>query len=274
MTTIIYDSDRAHRPIITELSNFWRYRGLIRLLTTRDLTVRYKRSVLGVWWTLLNPLLNVLVFWVVFSNIFDRGSGLMVPFIVYVTTGILFTSMFSQGVMASASAITGAKGILSKVHVPPEVFSFSASIAAGVNFIISLVALVLMQIFNGVSIPWTFALIPLSTLGMLMMVTGLGLAIASAAVRFYDVFDLTRVLTMLVTYMSASFYPISQVPAKWMPLFNLNPVYHHLVVFRWMAYGEPMTPANLWITVFTAVFFLAVGVWFFSRNWRKVVVTL
>ncbi len=268
----VYDSAQRRTPF-AELRNFWEYRSLIRLLATRDLTVRYKRSLLGVWWTLLNPLFMVVVFWVVFSQLFGRQAG-DVPFIVYLTSGILMAQYFSQGIIAAGSAILNSRGILVKVHVPPEVFSAAAGVAAAFNFLISLIPLIVMQLVNGVGVPVTFGLTVFSALAMLLMVTGLGLLVASVAVRFYDVFDLVRVLSLLVTYLAATFYPLSIIPGHFLWVIKANPLFHHVEVFRSFAYGAELGVLNLAAVAVSTLAALWLGVAIFSRSWKNVVVTL
>ncbi len=271
-TLPVYDSDQRRAPF-AELRHFWQYRSLVRLLVARDLTVRYKRSVLGVWWTLLNPLFTVGVFWLVFSQIFSRG-GTEIPFIVYLTAGVLVAGFFAQAVNAAGAGLVNNRGILAKVYVPPEVFSLAAAIAAAANFAISLIPLVIIQIIQGVGVPWQFLLTPVSILFLLMMVTGIGLVVASVAVMFFDVFDLVRVITTLVTYLAATFYPIDIIPERWQIIIQLNPLYHHVVVFRALAYGDWWSWTSFAIAGGTGLVSLAFGVWVFSRNWRNVVVSL
>lgn len=268
----VYDSDQRRAPF-AELRHLWRYRSLLRLLVARDLTVRYKRSVLGVWWTLLNPLLTVGVLWLVFSQLFSRGPS-EVPFIVYLTSGVLVASFFSQAVNAAGAGVINNRGILARVYVPPEVFSFAAAIAGSANFAISLIPLVIIQLVQGVGIPFEFLLVPLSTLFLLMLVAGLGLVVASVAVLFFDVFNLVGVLTTLITYLAATFYPLDMVPAKFHLIIKLNPLYHHLTLFRAYAYDEWFSWTSFGISAVSGVVALIIGVWVFSRNWRNVVVSL
>jgi ABC-type polysaccharide/polyol phosphate export permease len=165
--------------------------------------------------------------------------------------------------------------ILSKVYVPPEVFAVSASLAAMVNFGISLVLLMIIQLITGVGIPWTILLVILPAVCMLMLVAGLGLLIASAAVFFFDVLDFTAVLIQILGYMTPTFYPISIVPERFLPVIQANPVYSYLVVFRSFVYEGMMPP--LWtvlVMVGTSFGVLLVGVWVFSRSWKRLVVLL
>ena len=268
----VYDSDQRRLPF-AELRHLWRYRSLVRLLVARDLTVRYKRSILGVWWTLLNPLFTVAVLWVVFSQVFSR-AGTTVPFIVYLTAGVLVAGFFSQAVNAAGAGVINNRGILARVYVPPEVFSFAAAIAAAANFAISVIPLVIIQLVLGVGVPIDFLLVPVSIFFLLMMVAGLGLVVASVAVMFFDVFDLVRVLSTLITYLAATFYPLDIIPEKWQLIIKLNPLYHHVTLFRSYAYDDWFSWTSFAISGLTGVVALIIGVWVFSRNWRNVVVSL
>ncbi len=275
MTTNFYDSDSARKPLASEVSNLWAHRGLIRLIVARDLTVRYKRSTLGVWWTLLNPLLTSGVMWMVFGNFFRFDMDTDTPYIVYLLSGILLITYFAQAVMASGSAIVNSAGILTKVYVPPEVFSVSAAIAAAVNFTISLAILLVIQLITGVGIPWTVILVPIPVLAMLGLTAGLGLLIASAAVHFFDVLDLTGVGIQLIGYLTPTFYPIAFVPERFQFLIKANPLYSYLTVFRELVYGNAGAEWWMWVYMLgSATIILVVGVYLFSRSWRRLVIML
>ena len=275
MTTDYYDSDLARKPLVSEFSNLLAHRGLIKLIVQRDLTVRYKRSTLGVWWTLLNPLLTTGVMWIVFGNFFRFEIPGDTPYIVYLLSGILMVTYFSQAVMASGAAIVGSAGILTKVYVPPEVFSVAAAVAAAVNFTISLGILLVVQLVTGVGIPWTVVLVPIVVICMLALTAGLGMIIAAGAVHFFDVLDLTAVVIQLVSYLTPSFYPISIVPEQFQWLININPLYSYLTVFRDLAYGGAGSSWWMWAyMVLSAVLTLLVGAFIFSRSWRRLVVLL
>jgi len=275
LSTTFYDSDSARKPLASEVSNLWAHRGLVRLIVGRDLTVRYKRSTLGVWWTLLNPLLTTGVMWIVFGNIFRFGGTGDTPYIVYLLSGILLITYFAQAVMASGSAIVNSAGILTKVYVPPEVFSVSAAIAAAVNFMISLGILLVIQLITGIGIPWTVIFVPIPVLAMLALTAGLGLLIASAAVHFFDILDLTGVGIQLIGYLTPTFYPIAIVPEQFQWFIKMNPLYSYLTVFRELVYGN--AGAELWMWAYmlvSAAVILVVGVYLFSRSWRRLVILL
>lgn len=275
-TTPTYDSSAPHRPIVDPFRRIWTSRALIRLLVERDLTLRYKRSVLGVWWTVLNPLLTTLVFWFVFSNIFTRRGAGEAPFIVYLLSGtLLIAAFFSQGSLAGGSSLISSRGILSKIRVPGEVFAVTAALAAAVNFIIGLVILALIQILTGWGVPWTAILVPIPALAMLLFVTGFGMLIASAAIHFYDVLDFVRVLLSLAIWLVPTFYPLDIVPDNLQILITANPLYSYLVVFRGFMFEGQFAPT--WNFVYmgvSAVLMLLIGVWVFSRSWKSAAVRL
>ncbi|GBE23463.1 teichoic acid translocation permease protein TagG [bacterium BMS3Bbin01] len=273
--TTYYDSAQVRRPLITEFQNFWSYRGLLKLLVTRDLTVRYKRSILGVWWTLLNPLLTTAIMWFVFGKLFASRFATGEPYVVYLLPGVLLMMFFSQGMIATGAAITNASGILSKVYVPAEVFSLSTAVAAGVNLVIGLVPLFVVQLIAGVGIPWTALLIPIPVLAMLALVTGLGLLVASAAVYFYDILDITRVAVQLVYYLTPVFWPITIIPPRFLPFVKANPLFSYVDMFRDLIYRGVLP--QLWelaMVTGTALGILALGVWVFSKGWRNIVGSL
>lgn len=271
--TTVYDSAQPRRPLYTEFRNFWNYRGLVKLLVSRDLTVRYKRSVLGMWWTLLNPLLTTAIMWLVFGALFGGrfGSDSEFPYVVYLLAGVLFMTFFAQGLLATASSITGASGILSKVYVPAEVFSFSTAIAAAVNFVFSLVPLVIVQLVSGTGIPWTVLLLPIPIVATLALASGLGMLVASVAVFFYDVMDLTRVGVQLLSYLTPVFWP-EEIAGRFLPFVKANPLYSYITMFRHFMYQGTMPPWWIWTVVVTSsIGALGLGVWVFSRSWRNLV---
>lgn len=270
----VYDSAARRSPLRDELASFWHYRGLLRLLVTRDLTVRYKRSFLGVGWSLLNPVLTIAVMWAVFSEVF-RFEIPGTPFIVYVASGILLVTAFSQGVLASGSAILSSASILSKVYVPAEVFVLAAVSAATTNFVITLAPLLVLQLLVGTGIPWTALLVPLLVVALLAFTTGIGMLVAAAAASFDDVIPFTAVLTQLLTYLTPIFYPFSIVPPEFRWVVLANPLYSYLLVFRALVYEGQAPPAFAVVTVAaTSVGVLLLGTWVFARSWRRLVTQL
>lgn len=274
-SAIFYDSDQRRAPLVNEALNLWQYRGLLKLLVIRDLTLRYKRSLLGVWWTLLNPLLTTAVMWVVFSAVFRFVIPGGVPYILYLTSGVLLINFFAQGINTVGQSLVASSSVISKVYVPPEVFAVSAAAAAGSNFVISLVPLYLIALVTGWGIPWTAPLVVLPALALLALVTGVGLLLATAAIRFADTLDLAALGVVLVGYLTPTFYPISIVPEAYRDFFHFNPLYSYLLIFRDVGYGGPGAPWGAWaVMVVTSLGALAGGTYVFSRRWRSLAAML
>jgi len=271
----VYDSARRRRPLLAEIENLRTHSGLLRLLVVRDLTVRYKRSSLGIWWTMLNPLLTTAVMFVVFSQVFRFSLAEGEPYVIYLLSGVITVNLFAQGVIAAGSSIVNSAGILTKVYVPPEVFALAAAVAAAVNFLINLVPLLAIQVLIGWGVPWTALLVPIPAVLLLALVTGVGLLVASAAVYFYDVIDLTGVLLGLLGYLTPSFYPVTIIPEGFRPVIEANPLYSYLLAVRNLVYLGRFPPWYVWVMMgVTSAAALLLGVWAFSRSWRRLVVLL
>jgi ABC-type polysaccharide/polyol phosphate export permease len=273
--TLVYDSDSRHTPILAEARHLHEFRGLLKLLVVRDITVRYKRSVLGLWWTLLNPLLTSAIMYLVFSQIFRFAVPGGVPFVVYLLSGVLLINFFALALNAVGVSLVSSAGIITKVYVPGEVFAVAASLAAGVNFLFSLVPLLAVLLITGGGIPWTIVLVPIPALAMLALVTGLGLLVATAAIRFHDTLDLVAVLVVLLGYLTPTFYPLGIVPERFQWVIEANPLYSYLTIFRQLMYGAPSAPWWCWVVMLsTSLVALSLGAWTFSRRWRSLAVLL
>lgn len=271
----VYDSDQRRKPLVTELSNLYAFRGLLRLLIVRDLTLRYKRSFLGVWWTLVNPLLTTSVMYVVFSSIFRFELPSDVPYAVYLLSGVLLVTYFSQGLNTVGISLVNSASILTKVYVPPEVFAVSAGVAAAINFLMTLLPLLLFQLVSGVGIPWTILLVPLPAFAMLCLITGLGLLVATAAIRFADTLELVAIFVVMLGYLTPTFYPLEIVPDHFRGFIEANPIYSYLTVFRGLAYEGAAAPLWNWLVMFGTGFgLLALGAYGFTRRWRTLAAML
>lgn len=271
----IYDSELTPRSVLARLRALAARRALLRLIIKRELTVRYKRSVLGMWWTLLNPLVTSGILWLVFSQLFERSAGDDTPYIVYLLSGVLFMALFNQGLNAATSAIIGARPILVKVAVPPETFTWATVIAAGANFLLSVVALLIVVVGTGTRLSWTAPLAVIPVVLLMLLVVGLGLGLSVLAVQFYDVLDLVRVVTQLTIWTVPTFYPISIIPDAYLLVFRANPLYSYLTSFRLLFYGGRIPPAWMFgVMIGTSVLALVIGSSLFARQWRSVAVML
>ena len=252
-----------------------KYLPLIRLLVNRDLTIRYKRSVIGIGWTLLNPMLTSFVLWVVFS--FAFGSRLVAgqQFAPYLMAGILLHTFFNQGTWLASESISSNSEILTKIYVPPQIFAISAAISAFVNFSISLLPLAIVVLISGQSLSFTLPLVAIVGVCMTLLVAGIGLMLSTFFVRFDDTRNIVSVLLMIALYVTPVFYPISILSKQMQTLINLNPLTSYLEVFRW-AFSNNATPtfANWVYMLATSILAFAFGAIIFKRAWPRTVAML
>lgn len=232
----VYDSaDRPPRSI-EELNDVLKYRHLIFEFVRRDVVTRYKRSVLGIAWTMLNPLGTMLIMVLVFAKLFT-GAGTGYP--VYVLAGLVFWNFFSQVTQAAPQTLLWSGPLIHRVYMPRTVFAFTAVGAALVNLLLSFVPLVAVMLLLRVPFGWPLLTIPFAVLLLAMFALGLGLALSSAVAYFPDVLDIYQIVLVAWMYLSAIFYPYDLIPEsyRWW-FFNLNPIYHLLVLFRDPIYGN------------------------------------
>ena len=145
----VYDSSVKEIPIIGTIKAIYKRRDLLKLLVARDLTVRYKRSVIGIWWSLLNPLVTSAILYYVFNTVFKAKMTGGTSFAPYLLSGMLISTFFNQGLTIAADSVAGGGGVLTKVYVPPPIFALSATISTAVNFFMGLIPLTVVVYISG-----------------------------------------------------------------------------------------------------------------------------
>ena len=270
-----YDSS-ARTNYFSELTTYlWRQRDLINLLVKRDISVRYKRSVLGLLWTMLNPLLTSLVLWFVFVAIFKPKLADGTQFAPYVLAGVLLMTFFNQGFLAAAESISGGVGILQKVYVKPQVFAVASSFSSGINFILGLFALVLVTFLVGDGISFLAPLTILVILCMLGLTIGLALMTSILFIRFDDSKNIVAIALQLLYYLTPIFYPKDILSEKVRLIVSLNPLSSYLDIFRFVFASTGRATAFDWIYMFSSsIIVLIIGLAVFKRSWAKSVVMM
>ena len=240
--------------------------GLIRLLVSKDLRIRYKRSLLGVWWSLLSPLMEMAVLAAVFSQVF-RARTDDVPYVVYVLSGIVVAALMRNVILRTSASLSENAVTLSRMRVPAELFSIAVALEVGVNFLVSLIPLLALTLLSGASISWTAPLLLGPTVLTLLFGFGIGLALAPTVARFVDVLPLAGIVLGLVTYLAPVIYPFEIVPARYRFIVELNPLFRFVDLFRETLYGAGFGSGIDWLVAlgYTLVA-LAVGGWLFARG--------
>lgn len=252
-----------------EFRELYNYRELLRNLVSRDIKKRYKRSVLGFLWVMLDPLLIMLIFYIVFSGFF---KSTIPNYATYVISGLIMWQLFSQGTQVSALAFMTNRNLINKVHLPISIFPLSVVISSLAHFIFSLVPLFAIIFFSGTNLSYDLIFLPFVVILIFIFSLGISLAISTLAVFFHDIIYIYDVLLLAWMYLSAIFYPISIVPEKFSYFVLLNPVYHYISLFRAFLYDTsiPKTDHILWGSLF-AFLSLAVGLIIYRKFRHKII---
>lgn len=255
------------------VSNFFKYNFLLSELVKKDIKLKYRRSILGLFWTLLEPLLTMIVLTVVFSKLRGKGDAF---FPVYILTGRLLYSFFANSTKAAMKAIRTNSGMIKKVYIPKYIYPLSNVISNFIIFLLSMPVLALVAIVMGVPITWHVveSIIPLVLL--FIMSLGVGMILSTMAVFFRDIEYLWSVILMLIMYCSAIFYaPESVINNGYEWIFTINPLYAMISIFRdSVIYGVSMNMnALLYSTVFSFASLL-IGVWFFYKKQDKFILNI
>jgi ABC-type polysaccharide/polyol phosphate export permease len=271
----LYDSAARTRIFRDTFYSLWSHRELIRILVKRDIAVRYKRSSLGLLWTLLNPLLTSLVLWFVFITIFSSRLPDGTQFAPYLLAGVLTVTFFTQGFNQAANSIAQGADILTKVFVPPQVFAFAGAISNAINFLFGLFALALISLLTGDGVSIQAPLTVVMIACMLMYVTGLGLIVAILYIRFDDTRSIISIIISFMMYLSPVFYPKEILSDEMLTVINANPLTSYLDVFREVFSNSGTATLNDWIYMgISSVVIFVLGIQIFSKAWPKTAVML
>lgn len=217
------------RMMLNVCAAFTRYRYLMKQLVSRDFKTKYKRSVLGILWSFLNPLLTMMVQYIVFSTLFKSD----IPnFSVYLLTGIVCFSFFSEATTMSLTSIVGNASLITKVYVPKYIYPLTRVTSSSINFGLSLIPLLVVLLITRTPIRPAILLLPFGVFCLFALALGIGMLLAAAMVFFRDTQFLWGVLSMLWMYATQIFYPESIIPEKFVLLFKCNPLYHIIRFIR------------------------------------------
>lgn len=263
-TDLAYDSKGHRFALFADIAELAHYRDLLWSLVQRDLTVRYKRSVLGFLWTMLNPLLIMLVMTIVFSTFFQFSIE---HFAVYLLSGTILWNFFAQSTSMAMHNLVWAGGLINKIYIPKSVFVVSAIFVGLVNFLLALIPLSLIMLFTGQSFSFTLLFLPIPIFLTFMFSLGVGLVVSTLAVFFVDVIDIYQVALTVLMYLTPLFYPVDIVPAKYLFFIHLNPIYYFVEIFRRPIYqGVLPEPYLLLRAALVALAALIIGWWFFTKK--------
>lgn len=259
----LYDS--AHRPApfvdeLLELSERW---DLVRLWTRRNITLRYKRSVLGVFWTLLEPLMLTIILTIVFSTAF-RFPIPRYP--VYLLSGLLLFDFLSRSTLQISEEIIASGNLSQRIHFPRSAFALAAVLSYLFNWFVALLPLFALVLVLGQPLTPAVLTLPLGIALTALFSLGVGLIVASVSAHFHDFKLAYQVLLTGWLYATPIIYPIEVIPARARPFFELNPLYYLVRLVRDPVYlGQVSAPAVWAIGAVAALATAVAGWWIFTR---------
>lgn len=274
--------------MITYVKGVWngfsRYRYLLANLVQRDLKVKYRRSVLGILWSILNPLLMMTVMGVVFINFF-KGGAMVLPlaangkapeYLVYLLSGQLVFGFFSEATKAAMDSILASSNLIKKVYVPKYIFPLEKTMFSFVNVMFSMIALLLvMLVTRSLFTPWALLFIPVLVL-LLLFNYGVGLMLAAFTVFFRDIKHFYEIIVLALNYLTPIFYTESLFQGAgtlnhfMRIVFRVNPMYWYVGTFRQVVvYGLPPTLQQILMCMAFAVIALLLGSFIFKKSQDK-----
>ncbi len=250
------------------LSEFWKYKDLLKLLVSRDLKLKYRRSFLGYLWSILNPLLIMVVMAVVFTHMFNRSIK---DFPVYLFCGQLLFNFMNNTTHQAIFSVSGNSALLKKTYMPKYIFTVAKVTSGLVDLLFSLGALVIVMIATKASFSVYNLLFPFTILQVYVFCIGLGLLLAQMNIFFKDIQYIYNAVTTAWLYLSCIFYPIDMLP-QWLQwgITRLNPMYFYIAQFRAIIH-QGVLP-DLWFVgagIGAALIMLLIGVFSFLRSKDK-----
>lgn len=229
------------------IETFHKYKYLLQNLITRDFKVKYRRSVLGIFWSLLNPILMMLILSAVFSGLMgDRFDIVHYP--LHIMTGQTLFLFFNEATSAANYSIVDSSSLIKKVYIPKYLFPIEKVLFSFVNLLFSLAALVIMLLIYRVRFTWSMLLFPVPLFALLLFAMGMGLVLSALCVFFRDLKHLYSVIVTAWMYLTPIIYPIQAVENSWVGgIVRLNPLTSYVEYFRHVVLygGLPTTSMNL-----------------------------
>lgn len=249
--------------------NFKKYSFLLSQLVARDFKVKYKRSVLGIIWSLLYPVLNMAVLALVFSKMF-KFSTPGVNYLVYVLSGLVMFNYFSEASNLAMSSIVANFPLINKIYIPKYIFPLSKCLFVGINFLLTLIPLYVVIFATGTGLNIYHLILPFAFICLFIFTLGFGLILSTISVFLRDMFYIYGIVITLWTYLTPIMYDISMISESLQMIFKFNPLYHYINFIRQIILYHQM-PSTLSFVVcgLSALITLVIGLVTFKKNQDK-----
>ncbi len=252
------------------LLSFKKYGFLIRQLVSRDFKVKYKRSVLGILWSLLYPVMMTIVMAIVFSNVFKFTTP-GVNYLVYLISGLTIFNYFSEASNLAMSSVVANFSLINKVYIPKYIFPLEKPIFVGINFLLSLIPLYAVIICTGTPITWHHVILPYCVVCLFLFTVGMSFILSTIAVFLRDMFYIYGIILTIWTYLTPIMYDISIIDNPILQfIMKLNPLYQYInfarsiILYHWIPTAGQFAGCAI-----SAIFFLLVGAFVFKKNQDK-----
>ncbi len=259
-----YDTNLRKNLILTEIRELYRYHSLVIHLIRRNVTARYKRSILGVTWTLLDPMATMFIMAIIFSTFFGRSIK---AYPVFLLSALIIWNFISQASMGAITDLLNGNWLIGKVYMPRTVFAITSIGANLVNLLIAMLPLSVLFLFFKMPVTPALIFLPVAILINTIFTLGLGLLFSTFSVFFADILNVYNIMMRLLMYLSGIFYIIDSLPEPYRPIVLLNPFYSLVQLFRDpIFYG--VLP-NSWTTLYAAIWALVLftfGLFIFLRS--------
>lgn len=255
-----------------DMKEVWEYRELLYFFAWRDLKVRYKQTLLGISWAVIQPFFTMIVFTIFFGRLAHIPSE-NVPYPIFSYTALVPWTYFANNITNISTTLVSQRGIMEKVYFPRIIVPLANIISGLLDFSIAFVVLIAMMLFYGIFPTPAIVFVPLITLFSVVAALGAGLWLSSLNVLYRDVGYAIPFLVQFWLFATPIAYPSTIVPARWRIVFGLNPMTGVVEGFRWalLGAGEGLDPLGLAVSVIIVVILLITGLLFFRKNERNFV---
>ena len=250
------------------LLELWSYRELVWVMIVRDIKVRYKQTVMGVAWAVIQPLTMMLIFTLIFGRLAQIPSD-GYPYPIFVFSGMLAWNFFSTSVSTAGVSLISSSNLVSKVYFPRIIIPVSSIGVSFIDFLISVLILMALMLFYAQPVSSSILLLPLFLCGLILVSIGMGSWLAAITVTYRDFRYVITYMLQIWMYLTPVIYPISFVPEKWRWLLYLNPVYAWINGIRASVLGQPIDQIGTAVSLLLSIIIFALGMFYFERAQRR-----
>lgn len=248
-----------------DIRELWEYRELLYFFVWRDIKVRYKQTVLGGIWVILQPLMPMILFSIIFGVLVKVPSD-NIPYPIFTYAALLPWQLFSYSFYASSQSLVNNQGLITKIYFPRLLVPLSVILGALIDFLIPFPLLIGMMYFYGIQLTWAALAMPLFLLLTLLISLAMGLWSSALNVQYRDVHHVINFLTQFLMFATPIFYSASIVPEKWRLLYALNPMVSVVEGFRWALLGQGQTlDPSAFLSIPIVIVLLVSGLLYFNR---------